>query len=55
MINSLMNKKKRGLTGRDAWAPNNLLTPEQKKTNHQLNPGGPSNRQEVPAPTNLNE
>ena len=45
----------------DPWAPNNLLitdldpftllTPEQKKK-HQLNPGGPSNRQEAPAPTN---
>ena len=35
--------------GGDPWAPNNLLTPEQK------NPGGPNNRQEAPAPTNLNE
>ena len=35
----------------DRWAPNNLLTPEQKKK-HQLNPGGPSNRQDAPAPTN---
>ena len=31
----------------DPWAPNNLLTPD-----HQLDPGGPSNRQEAPAPTN---
>ena len=29
----------------DPWAPNNLLTPEQKKK--QLNLGGPSNRQEA--------
>ena len=38
----------------DPWAPKSLLTPEQKKK-HQLNPGGPGNRQEAPAPTNLNE
>ena len=31
----------------DPWAPNNLLTSEQKKKK-QLNPGGPSNRQEIP-------
>ena len=35
----------------DPWAPNNLLTLEQKKK-HQLNPSGPSNGQEAPAPTN---
>ena len=35
----------------DPWAPNNLLTPRQKKK-HQLDPGGPSNRQEAPVPTN---
>ena len=34
----------------DPWAPNNLLTPEQKK-NISLDPGGPSNRQKAPAPT----
>ena len=34
----------------DPWAPNNLLTLEQKKK-HQLNPGGPSKRQEAPGPT----
>ena len=57
MINILVNKKTR--THRlsklpddgDPQAPNNLLTPEQKKK-HQLDPGGPSNRQEAPAPTN---
>ena len=38
----------------DPWAPNNLLTPGQKKK-HQLHPDGPSNRQEAPAQTNLNE
>ena len=35
----------------DTWAPNNLLTPEQ----HELEPVGPSNRQETPAqPTKVN-
>ena len=38
----------------DPWAPNNFLALEQKKK-QQLNPPGPSNRQEAPAPTNLNE
>ena len=32
----------------DPWAPNNLLTSEKD----QLNPDGPSNRQEAPIPTN---
>ena len=36
---------------RDPRAPNNLLKPGVKEK-HQLNPGGPSNRQEAPAPTN---
>ena len=35
----------------DPWAPNNLLKPGAKEK-HQLIPGGPSNRQEAPAPTN---
>ena len=35
----------------DPLAPNNLLTPEQKKKK-QFNPGGPSNRQEAPVQTN---
>ena len=35
----------------DPWAPNNLLKPGAKEK-HQLNPGGPRNRQEDPAPTN---
>ena len=30
----------------DPWAPNGA------KEKHQLDPGGPSNRQEAPAPTN---
>ena len=35
----------------DHWAPNNF-TNSGAKEKHQLNPGGPSNRQEAPAPTN---
>ena len=35
----------------DPWAPDNLLKPGAKEK-HQLNPGGPSNRQEAPAQTN---
>ena len=35
----------------DHWAPNNLLK-RGAKEKHQLDPGGPSNRQEAPAPTN---
>ena len=35
----------------DPWAPNTLLTPEQKEK-QQLDPDGPSNRQEAPARTN---
>ena len=35
----------------DPWAPNNLLSSGAKEK-HQLNPGGPSNRQEAPAATN---
>ena len=35
----------------DPSAPNNLLILEQKKK-LQSNPGGPSNRQEAPVPTN---
>ena len=35
----------------DPWAPNNLLKLGAKEK-HQLNPGGRSNRQEAPAPTN---
>ena len=34
----------------DPWAPNNLLTLEQKKKK-QLDPGGPSNTQKAPVPT----
>ena len=57
MITILMNQK-RGLNrlsklpdDGDPWAPNNLLKPGAKEK-HQLNPGGPSNRQESPALTN---
>ena len=55
MISTLMNQK-RGLNSNlpddgDRWAPNNLLKPGAKEK-HQLNPGGPSNRQEAPTPTN---
>ena len=32
----------------DPWVPNNLLTNFGAKEKHQLNPGGPSNRQEAP-------
>ena len=34
----------------DPCAPNNLLKPRTKEK-HQLNPGGPSNRQEAPVPS----
>ena len=51
MIITLMNQK-RGLNrfsmlphDGDSWAPNNLMKPGAKEK-HQLNPGGPSNRQE---------
>ena len=54
MIITLMNQKrelnrlsKLPYDG-DPWAPNNLLKPGAKE-NHQLHPGGPSNRQEAPA------
>ena len=57
MITTLMNQK-RGLNrlsklpdDGDPWVPNNLLKPGAKEK-HQLNPDGPSNRQEAPAPTN---
>ena len=60
MIITLMNQK-RGLNkfsklpdDRDPWAPYNLLKPGAKEK-HQLNPGGPSKRQEAPAPINYNE
>ena len=36
----------------DPWAPNNILTPKQKKK-HQLDPGGPGNSQEAPGPNQL--
>ena len=56
MIITLMNQKQ-GLNrfsklpdDGDPWAPNNLLKPGAKEK-HQLNPGGPSNSQEAPAPT----
>ena len=35
----------------DPWAPNNLLKPGAKEKT-PVEPGGPSNRQEAPAPTN---
>ena len=35
----------------DPWAPNILLKPGAKEK-YQLNPDGPSNRQEALAPTN---
>ena len=68
-----MMNKKRGLTtfsklpdDGNPWAPNKLLTPEQKKKKkkkkkkrkrkkkkkHQLNSCGPSNRHEAPVLTN---
>ena len=57
MISTLINQK-RGLNkfsklpdDGDRWAPNNLLKPGAKEK-HQLNTGGPSNRQVAPAPTN---
>ena len=57
MITTLMNEKRR--LNRlsklpddgDLWAPNNLLKPGAKEK-HQMNPGGPSTRQEAPVPTN---
>ena len=36
----------------DPWAPNILLKSGAKEK-HQLNPGGPSNKQEAPAPNQL--
>ena len=56
-----LKNQKRGLNGfsklpddGDPWAPNNLLNSGEKEK-HQLNPGGPSNRQEAPAkPTKVN-
>ena len=57
MIITLMNQQ-RGVNrfsklpdDGDPSASNNLLKPGAKEK-HQLNPGGPSNRQEAPAPTN---
>ena len=57
MITTLTNRK-RGLNrlsklpdDGDPWAPNNLLK-TGAKVKHQLNPSGPSNRQEAPALTN---
>ena len=57
MIITLMNQK-RGLDrfsklsdDGDPWAPNNSLKPGAKEK-QQLNPGGPSNRQDTPAQTN---
>ena len=57
MITTPMNQK-RGLNifsnlpdDGDPWTPNNLLKPGAKEK-HQLNPGGPSNRQEAPDPIN---
>ena len=57
MIYILVNQK-RGLNrfsklpdDGDPWAPNNLLKPGAKEK-HQLDPGGSSNRQEAPVPTN---
>ena len=58
MITILMNQK-RGLNrfsklpnDGDSWMPYNLLKPGAKEKKHQLNVGGPINRQEAPAPTN---
>ena len=57
MITTLMNQKQ-GLNilsklpdDRDPLVPNNLMKPRAKEK-HQLNPGGPSNRQEASAPAN---
>ena len=57
MITTLINQE-RGLNrlsklpdNEDPNAPNNLLKPGAKEK-HQLKPGGPSNRQEAPVPTN---
>ena len=35
----------------DFQAPNNITENMEKKEKHQLNHGGPSNRQEAPVPT----
>ena len=60
MIITLMDQK-RGLNrfsklpdDGDPWEPNNLLKSGAKEK-HQMNPGGPSNGQESPAPTNKYE
>ena len=55
MITTLMNQKQGHRFSKlpddeDHWAPNNLLKAGAKEK--QLNPGGTSNRQEAPAPTN---
>ena len=57
MITTLMNQKR--VPNRfsklpddgDPWAQNDLMNPGAKEKKHQLNPGGPSRRQEAPAPT----
>ena len=56
MIITLMNQKRelnrftKLPDDGDPWVPNDLLKPGAKEK-HQLNAGGPSNRQEAPAPT----
>ena len=56
MINILMNQKP-GLTDSVSCPTmeipgRQILTNSGAKEKHQLDPGGPSNRQEAPAPTN---
>ena len=55
MINILMNKKP-GLTDIVSCPtmeiPGRRITNSGAKEKHQLDPGGPSNRQEAPVPTN---
>ena len=55
MINILTNQKP-GLTDSVSCPtmeiPGRQITNSGAKEKHQLDPGGPSNRQEAPAPTN---
>ena len=60
MINILMNQK-RGLNrfsklpdDGDPWAPNNLLTPEQKKNTSWTPVGQATDRKLRPQPTKMN-
>ena len=60
MINILMNQK-RGLNrfsklpdDGDSWAPNNLLTPEQKKNTSWTPVGQATDKKPRPQPTKMN-